>query len=229
MLEGSWSNLTECNLFSESSPEFFEEFLKSSPRLLRELSDEFSDEFSASSPENPSLGFPRWATRPSIGFCTRFNCRHNEYLAIPHPSYLLSYFATGMHPPPRELASLGQTSSIENRDGILDISSPPGWSSFYQSIESPSTFPPAKTYRHMIEWSTNIIPHTSSSPLQRAMNTYPAGRDSRDDPIPPGVVITRNRDSDDGCFCLNRYFIGGLVGVGATIIVLTLIFYLGNV
>ncbi|KAH9447614.1 hypothetical protein Pst134EB_021625 [Puccinia striiformis f. sp. tritici] len=144
--------------------------------------------------------------------------------------FIIQYFATGMHPPPRELASLGQTSSIENRDGILDISSPPRMVDLLPVDRVSIDIPPCKdvsAYDRMVHEHNS--PYKVPSPWQRAMNTYPAGRDSRDDPIPPGVVITRNRDSDDGCFCLNRYFIGGLVGVGATIIVLTLIFYLGNV
>ncbi|POW10476.1 hypothetical protein PSTT_06112 [Puccinia striiformis] len=36
----------------------------------------------------------------------------------------------------------------------------PGWSRFHQSIKFPSTCPTAKKYRHTIQWSTNIIPHT---------------------------------------------------------------------
>ncbi|POW09418.1 hypothetical protein PSTT_06847, partial [Puccinia striiformis] len=127
------------------------------------------------------------------------------------------------------IGSLGQTSSIENRDGILDISSPPRMVELLPVDRVSIDIPPCKdvsAYDRMVHEHNS--PYKVPSPLQRAMNTYPAGRDSRDDPIPPGVVITRNRDSDDGCFCLNRYFIGGLVGVGATIIVLTLIFYLGN-
>ncbi|KNE92046.1 hypothetical protein PSTG_14579 [Puccinia striiformis f. sp. tritici PST-78] len=133
--------------------------------------------------------------------------------------FIIQYFATGMQPPPRELASLGQTSSIENRDGILDISSPPRMVELLPVDRVSIDIPPCKdvsAYDRMVHKHNS--PYKVPSPWQRAMNTYPAGRDSRDDPIPPGVVITRNRDSDDGCFCLNRYFIGGLVGVGATII-----------
>ncbi|KAI9613269.1 hypothetical protein KEM48_003819 [Puccinia striiformis f. sp. tritici PST-130] len=180
--------------------------------------------FKATSVQSPSL---RSSYQPAPW--TRFNCRHNEYLAIPHPIYY-PILCNGDASPPRELASLGQTSSIENRDGILDISSPPRMVELLPVDRVSIDIPPCKdvsAYDRMVHEHNS--PYKVPSPLQRAMNTYPAGRDSRDDPIPPGVVITRNRDSDDGCFCLNRYFIGGLVGVGATIIVLTLIFYLGNV
>ncbi|POW06822.1 hypothetical protein PSTT_08663, partial [Puccinia striiformis] len=103
--------------------------------------------------------------------------------------FIIQFFATGMDPPRRELASLGHKSSIDNRDEISDF---PSSSRMVElspvdqvSVDmSPSN--DVSTYGTMIRKHNS--PYQIPTPDERAMI---AGRDARADSVSPNVAITR--------------------------------------
>ncbi|KAH9462024.1 hypothetical protein Pst134EB_005941 [Puccinia striiformis f. sp. tritici] len=115
--------------------------------------------------------------------------------------FIIQYFATGMQPPRGKLASLGEESAIDNRDGISAFSSPPPMVELSPVDQVSIDMPPRK---EVSAYDTMIAEHDSPYkiplPKEREMSTYPAGRDARDHPISSDLATTRTRGDDDE-FC----------------------------
>ncbi|KAH9464517.1 hypothetical protein Pst134EA_002973 [Puccinia striiformis f. sp. tritici] len=141
--------------------------------------------------------------------------------------FIIQYFATGMQRPRGGLASLGQESAIDNRDEILDFSSPPRMVELppvdQVSIDMP-TRKDVSAYNTMIREHTS--PYEIPKPEERAMSTYPAGRDARDHPTSSDLAITRTRGEDD---CLDSVYAKILCAAVLVGIVAGFIFFMVNV
>ncbi|POW14128.1 hypothetical protein PSTT_03216, partial [Puccinia striiformis] len=97
-------------------------------------------------------------------------------------------------PPCGELASLGRESSIDDRDGISQFPSPPRMVELLPVDRVSIDMPP---YNDVSTYGTLIREHKSPYKLppqeERAMNTYPAGRDARDHPASSDEPVLRDR------------------------------------
>ncbi|KAH9464371.1 hypothetical protein MJO29_002035 [Puccinia striiformis f. sp. tritici] len=121
--------------------------------------------------------------------------------------FIIQYLAMGMDPPRGELASLGHESSIDNRDGISDFSSPPRMVELLPVDQVSIDMPPCNdvsTYGTMIR--EHDSPYEIPPPEERAMNTYPAGSS-----VSPDVTITRTRGESSCKKCL-------MISFGVTLI-----------
>ncbi|KAI9618147.1 hypothetical protein H4Q26_012492 [Puccinia striiformis f. sp. tritici PST-130] len=102
----------------------------------------------------------------------------------------------GDESPPRELASLGRESSINNRDGIMHFSSPPRMVDLSPVDRVSIDMPPCNdvsTYGTMIREHSS--PYEIPPPEGRAMNT-----DSPGSPVSSDVATTRTRDGEEQGF-----------------------------
>ncbi|KAH9472192.1 hypothetical protein Pst134EA_002815 [Puccinia striiformis f. sp. tritici] len=137
--------------------------------------------------------------------------------------FIIQFFAAGMDPPRRELASLEHESSIDNRDGISDFSSPPRMVALLPVDQVSIDMPPCNdvsTYGTLIR--EHDSPYEIPPPKERAMNTYSAGS-----PVSSDVAIrTRELDDDDDCkkWCM---IIGGWTAICSMIIGVILCVVLG--
>ncbi|KAI7965202.1 hypothetical protein MJO29_003300, partial [Puccinia striiformis f. sp. tritici] len=108
--------------------------------------------------------------------------------------FIIQYFATGMQPPREKLASLGEESAIDNRDGISAFSSPPRMVEV-SPVDQVSIDMPHR--KEVSAYDTMVHEHNSPykipTPAERAMSTYPASRDARDHPISSDQAVTRTR------------------------------------
>ncbi|KNE97903.1 hypothetical protein PSTG_08776 [Puccinia striiformis f. sp. tritici PST-78] len=120
--------------------------------------------------------------------------------------FIIQYFATGMQPPRGKLASLGEESAIDNRDGISAFSSPPPMVELSPVDQVSIDMPPRK---EVSAYDTMIAEHDSPYkiplPKEREMSTYPAGRDARDHPISSDLATTRTRGDDDESFLASAW------------------------
>ncbi|KAH9464380.1 hypothetical protein Pst134EB_003907 [Puccinia striiformis f. sp. tritici] len=139
--------------------------------------------------------------------------------------FIIQYFATGMNSPRGELASLGRESSIDDRDGISQFPSPPRMVELLPVDRVSIDMPP---YNDVSTYGTLIREHKSPYKLppqeERAMNTYPAGRDARDHPASSDEVITRTRGDDKCSPCYVTGYVMVALGTGFLILLLVYIF-----